>query len=88
MAKPMFTEKAQAILTYLQGTDGDITNADIVDATGIPARSVTGSLNGLQKKGLIYREEVEFEEDGKKVKVKYIRLTDEGRAADPDAEKE
>ena len=84
MGKPVFSEKAQAVLTFLQGAEGDITNADIAAATGLETRSVVGVLNGLQKKGYVFREEVEI--DGKKVKV--IRLTDAGAEANPEAETE
>lgn len=82
MAQPMFSEKAQAVLTFLQGNDGDFTSKDIAAALGIEGRSITGVLNGLQRKGLVVREVIEGEKD------KLIRLTAEGAAADPDAEKE
>lgn len=81
MAQPMFSEKAQAVLTFLQGNDGDFTSKDIAAALEIEPRSITGVLNGLQRKGLLVREVVEGEKD------KLIRLTAEGAAADPDAEK-
>lgn len=81
MAQPMFSEKAQAVLTFLQGNDGDFTSKDIAAALEIEPRSITGVLNGLQRKGLLVREVVEGEKD------KFIRLTAEGAAADPDAEK-
>lgn len=80
MAK-LFSEKAQAVLTYLQGNDGDFTSKDLAATLDIEPRSITGVLNGLQRKGLIVREVVEGEKD------KLIRLTAEGLAADPDAEK-
>lgn len=80
MAK-LFSEKAQAVLTYLQDNDGDFTSKDLAATLGIEPRSITGVLNGLQRKGLIVREVVEGEKD------KLIRLTAEGLAADPDAEK-
>lgn len=80
MAK-LFSEKAQVVLTYLQGNDGDFTSKDLAATLGIEPRSITGVLNGLQRKGLIVREVVEGEKD------KLIRLTAEGLAADPDAEK-
>lgn len=81
MAK-LFSEKAQAILTYLQGNLGaDVTAKDIAAATGIETKSITGSINALVKKGFVVREEVEGF-DGK-----LIRLTAEGSTADPQAEK-
>ena len=48
---------------------------------------VTGSVNGLVKKGLAVRnEEVVAGTDGKDTKVKYISLTEAGLSFDPDAE--
>ena len=84
MGKPIFSEKAQTVLTFLQDNDqADFVSNDIAAATGIEPRSMTGVLNGLQRKGLLVREAAEV--DGKAVK--FIRLTEEGKAADPDAEK-
>jgi len=78
----MFSEKAQAVLTYLQANQkADLTAAAIAEAAGIEKKSITGVLNGLQKKGLVVREVVEGQKD------KLIRLTAEGAVADPYAEK-
>lgn len=83
MAK-MFSENAQAALSLLQeGANVDMTAKDIAEAAGIPSTSINGILNGLQRKGFLFREEAEV--DG--TKVKFIRLTDEGKAADPLADK-
>lgn len=82
MAK-MFSEKAAEVLRFMQGNVGaDVTAKDIAAATGIETKAITGVINGLQRKGLVVREEVEGF-DGK-----LIRLTSDGAAADPDAEKE
>lgn len=82
MAK-MFSEKAAEVLRFMQGNVGaDVTAKDIAAATGIETKAITGVINGLQRKGLVIREEVEGF-DGK-----LIRLTSDGAAADPDAEKE
>lgn len=79
----MFSEKAQAVLEFLQANQGaDLTAGAIAEAAGIEKKSITGVLNGLQKKGLVVREVVEGQKD------KLIRLTAEGAAADPHAEKE
>lgn len=79
----MFSEKAAAVLSYMQANVGaDMTAKDIANATGIETKAITGVINGLQKKGLTFREEVEGFEG------KLIRLTEAGAAADPDAEKE
>ena len=82
MSQPMFSEKAQAVLTFMQGNQGaDLTAAMIADAAGIEKKSITGVLNGLQKKGFVVREVVEGQKD------KLIRLTPEGAVVDPQAEK-
>ena len=79
----MFSEKAAEVLRFMQGNVGaDVTAKDIAAATGIETKAITGVINGLQRKGLVLREEVEGF-DGK-----LIRLTSDGAAADPDAEKE
>ena len=78
----MFSEKAQAVLKFMQANQGvDLTAAAIAEAAGIEKKSITGVLNGLQKKGLVVREVVEGQKD------KLVRLTAEGAAADPQAEK-
>jgi DNA-binding MarR family transcriptional regulator len=77
----MFSDKAQAVLTFLQNNDGDFTSKDLAATLDIEPRSITGVLNGLQRKGLIVREIVEDQKD------KLIRLTADGAAADPQAEK-
>jgi DNA-binding MarR family transcriptional regulator len=82
MAK-LFSDKAQAVLTFLQAHEGeDLTSKDIAAALDIESRSITGVLNGLQRKGLIVREVVEDQKD------KLIRLTADGVNADPNADKE
>jgi DNA-binding IclR family transcriptional regulator len=78
----MFSEKAQAVLRFMQASQGaDLTAAAIAEAAGIEKKSITGVLNGLQRKGLVYRAEVEGQKD------KLVRLTADGAVADPDAEK-
>lgn len=82
----MFSEKAQAVLNHLQANAGaDLTSKDIAAATGIENKSITGVINGLQRKGMVEREEAGKDEDGKVVK--YVRLTAEGASVDPAAEK-
>ena len=82
MAK-LFSDKAQAVLTFLQAHEGEnLTSKDIAAALEIEGRSITGVLNGLQRKGLVGREVVEDQKD------KLIRLTADGIAADPNADKE
>lgn len=78
------------VFQFLKENYGEkLTNNDVATALGLTGPTVVGSVNGLVKKGYAYREEVTIpatEEGGKDVKVKYISLTDEGMAFDPDAE--
>lgn len=81
MAK-MFSEKAAAVLSFLQARPTEnVTAKDIAASTGIETKSITGVINGLARKELVYREEVEG------IEKKVIRLTETGKAADPMAEK-
>lgn len=75
-------EGTRAIWNYIvDHANEDITAQDIAEALGVGIRSVTGSVNSFVKKGHVVREEVAVTGG----KVKYIRLTDEGKAFDPDA---
>ena len=76
-------ENSRIVFDYAMAHDGeDFTAADIAAATGLDIRVVNGCVtSAFQKKGLMVREEVAVTGG----KVKYIRLTDEGRALDPDA---
>lgn len=80
-------ENTRKIFDYLRENDGqDMTAADVADALGLDPRSVNGSFTSFQKKGWGIREEAEIElEDKTHKKVKFLRLTDAGRALDPDA---
>ena len=80
-------EGTRQIWDYVVAHDGeDIIAQDIADALNVGVKSVNGSVTSFQKKGLTIREEAEIEcADGTHKKVKYIRLTDEGRNYDPDA---
>ena len=80
-------EKTRKIFDYLKDHDGeDITAADVAEALDLEVRSVNGSFTSFQKKGWGIREEAEIELDDKThKKVKFLRLTDEGRAVDLDA---
>ena len=82
MTQYVYSEKAQAVLSYLQANQGaDLMATDIAAATGIETKSITGVLNGLQKKGLVQRVEKEgFEK-------KVVQLTAEGASVDPREEK-
>lgn len=79
----MLKENSRIVYDYVKANDGkDFTAADIATATGLPVKSVNGIVtSAFQRKGLMVREEVAVTGGT----VKYIRLTDEGRAFDPDA---
>ena len=83
----VFSDNAQIVLNFLKSNPTvDMTAAEIAEAVGLTSRTVNGVVTGLssrRKPALAYREAVELE--GKTVK--YVRLTDEGMAVDPLAEK-
>ena len=88
MAK--MTTNSVRVFHFLQATHGArLTNKDIAEALGVSSSTVVGSVTGLCKKGLAVRTEEHLAgADGKDVVVKYISLTDEGMAFDPDATQE
>jgi len=85
-------ENTKKVITYLQGlSDSDnVTAADVADALGLEKRSVDGIFtSAIQRKNLGVREEAEVElDDGTHKKVKFLKLTDAGKAIDVNAEPE
>ena len=85
-------ENSLKVLEYVKAHNGEnMTAADIAEGTGLEVRSVNGIVtSAFQKKGLMVRTpaEIEIEEDGKvsHKAVKFISLTEEGLAFDPNAE--
>lgn len=85
------TANSRKVFEYLKANHGELMTAqDIATALGVSMSTVTGSVNGLARatKHPAYAVRTEAEQDGpdgKKVKVKYISLTEEGLAFDPDA---
>ena len=87
-------ENTKKVIKYLQGlnTSDNVTAADVADVLGLEKRSVDGIFtSAIQRKSLGERVEAEIElADGTHKKVKFLKLTDAGRAidvdADPDAE--
>lgn len=76
------------VFNYVKEHDGEnFTAADIAAATGLEVKSVNGIVtSAFQKKNLMERIPAEIQlEDGTHKPVKLIRLTDEGRAFNPDA---
>ena len=85
------TENTRKVFDYLKTIgDTNVTSADIAEALDIPKKSVDGIVtSGLQRKGLAQRIPAEIElEDGTHKTVKFIKLTDDGVAFDPDAASE
>lgn len=84
------TKNSRKVFDYLRAHYGEkVTAQDVAAALGVSLSAVTGSVNGLAstKKHPAYAIRTEAEipaEDGKTAKVKYISLTEEGMAFDPD----
>ena len=77
-------ENSRKVYDYVVAHDGeDFTAKDIADALGLDVKQVNGIVTAaFQRKGLMAREEVAITGGT----VKYIRLTDEGRAFDANAD--
>jgi len=84
----MLKENSKIVFNYVkENGDSNITAADIAEATGLEVRSVNGIVtSAFQRKGLMERVPAEIElEDGSHKAVKFIKLTEEGKAFDPEA---
>lgn len=91
----MMSENSIAILNYAKENEGkDFTHKDIAAALGLSERSVTGSITALCNKKdadknpmpLLERVPAEIEnEDGTHATVKLIKITEAGKAFDPEA---
>ena len=85
----MLKPNSKLVYDYVKAHDGEnFTASDIANATGLSTKQVNGSItSAFQKKGLMERVPAEIEnEDGTHKSVKFIRLTDQGREFDPEAE--
>lgn len=85
----MMKENTKNVYMYLkENVNKDLTAADVAEALGLEKRQVDGIFtSALQRKNLGVRELAEIElADGSHQKVKYLRLTEEGMAFDPDAQ--
>lgn len=81
-------ENSRKVFDYVKSLNGEnVTAADIAEATGLEVRSVNGIItSAFQKKNLMERVAAEIQlDDGTHKPVKFIRLTAEGEAFDPDA---
>lgn len=84
------TDNSKRVLAFLKENYGTrMTGHEIADELDVKINVVTGSVNGLCKKGYAVRtEETVKGPDGKDVVMKYISLTEAGMAYDPIAEEE
>lgn len=85
MAK--MSEKSRKVFDYMVSIgDKNVTANDIAEALGLSPKSVNGIITqAFQKKGLMERIPAEIENaDGTHKAVKLIKLTEEGKAFDPD----
>lgn len=82
------TENAKLVLAELKKNYGkeDLTKQDIAATLGIPVSAVTGTVNGLVKKGRATENIIDTEDEGKKVKKRFVMLNEAGMAFDPDAD--
>ena len=77
------SENAEKVMAYLSDVaDQHVTLDDVATALEMDKRVVSGTFNGLVKKGLAARETATVEAP---VKVKYLVLTEAGLAFDPTA---
>ncbi len=82
-------ENTRKVFDYLKdNADKDLTAADVAEVLGLEKRQVDGIFtSALQRKNLGVRELAEVElADGSHQKVKYLRLTEDGMAFDPDSQ--
>ncbi|AXF52454.1 MAG: SarR-like protein [Caudoviricetes sp.] len=90
MKQMAMKESTRQVFDYVKSMEGqNITANDISDATGIPVRSVTGSVTSFCKKGLMERKAGEAElPDGTHKPIKLIFITEKGKAFNPDENNE
>lgn len=80
------TEGSRKVFEFLKENHGmKMTAQEVAKELDVKLSTVTGSVNGLTRKGYAVRTEETVVVDGKNSTVKYIALTDAGMAFDPDA---
>jgi hypothetical protein len=82
-------ENSKKVLNYLKEVNGSkVTAADVAEALGLEKRQIDGIFtSAIQRKGLGVRTAAEIElEDGTHKTVKFLSLTADGMAFDPDAD--
>lgn len=80
------SDNSKKVLDYLKKVNGtQVTAADVAEALGLEKKSVDGIFtSAIQRKGLGVRTPAEIElEDGTHKAVKFLSLTSEGLAFDP-----
>ena len=85
----MLKPNSRTVYEFVKANDGkNITAADIAEGTGLDTKQVNAIVtSAFQRKGLMERIPAEIElEDGSHKSVKFIKLTAEGKAFNPDAE--
>lgn len=86
----MLKPNSRLVFDFVKANDGkDMTAADIAEGTGLEVKSVNGIVtSAFQKKGLMERIPAEILDEATNTHkaVKFIRLTEAGKAFDPDAE--
>lgn len=84
----MMKENSKKVLNYLKEVNGqNVTAADVAEALSLETRQVNGIFtSAIQRKGYGVRIPAEVElDDGTHKAVKFLALTEEGLALDPDA---
>lgn len=84
-------ENSKKVLNYLKEINGEkVTAADVAETLGLEKRQVDGIFtSAIQKKGLGVRTPAEIElPDGTHRSVKFLSLTAEGLAFDPESNEE
>lgn len=87
----MMKENSKKVLEYLKEIDGqNVTAEDVANTLGLTKKQVDGIFtSAIQRKELGVRVPAEIElEDGTHKQVKFLRLTPEGMAFDPNKEAE
>lgn len=82
------SENSKKVLNYMKEINGEkVTSEDVANALGLEKKSVDGIFtSAIQRKGLGVRIPAEVElEDGSHKAIKFLALTEEGLAFDPDA---
>lgn len=82
VTKPM-SENAQKVLATLKATAEPMTTAELATAAGVSAAAVTGSVQGLNKRGLIEKGVKTVNIDGKDKEFKTFALNSAGMEFKP-----